>query len=153
MIAAMAQNRVIGQNNSIPWEIPEEMQFFKKTTLAHAVIMGRKTYESIGSPLTKRHNVILSRNINLHIPDCRVAKSLAEGIEYCGDHDKIFIIGGKSIYKEAMKTVDTILLSILDNNYDGDAFFPQIPAEDFREVSKERMGQRNTFTLHTYQRR
>lgn len=153
LIAAMAQNRVIGLNNSIPWHIPEEMQFFKKSTIGHAVIMGRKTYESIGAPLTKRLNVVLSRNSDFHAPGCTVAMDLTEGIKHCGSHNKIFIIGGESIYKEAIKIADTILLSVLENEYEGDVFFPHISTEHFREVSIKPMGKKSIFTLYTYQRK
>ena len=153
LIAAMAQNRVIGYKNTIPWHIPEEMQFFKKTTIGHAVIMGRRTYESIGCPLTKRFNVVLSRNSDFHIPEARIAKNLDEAIECCSNHQKVFIIGGASIYKEAIKAADSILLSVLNDEYEGDAFFPQISAEDFRETSKEPMGKNGLFTLYRYQRK
>ena len=153
IIAAMAQNRVIGHNNSIPWNIPEEMQFFKKTTMGHAVIMGRKTFESIAVPLSGRLNVVLSRKSRYHAPGCFTSGSLATGIEYCTDHKKIFIIGGRSLYQEAMAIVDTILLSILDREYQGDTYFPSLPMKQFIHVSEQRQETSNPFTIHTYQRK
>lgn len=153
LIAAMAKNRAIGLNNNIPWHIPEEIQFFKKTTMGHALIMGRKTFESIAMPLPGRLNVVLSRSSNYNLPGCRVASSLTAGIECCKGYQKIFVIGGRSLYEEAMDMVDTILLSVLDRNYEGDTFFPQIPTERFQQVSVKEMGEEQPFTLYRFQRR
>jgi len=153
LIAAMAHNRVIGRNNSIPWHIPEEMQFFKKTTMGHAVIMGRKTYDSIARPLPGRFNVVLSRDKNIQIAGCMVTSNLIAGIECCKGYEKIFIIGGRTIYAEAMNMVDTVLLSILDKEYEGDVFFPHLPKEQFDHLSEKKMGKRDRFTLHTYRRK
>ncbi len=153
LIAAMAKNRVIGHKNRIPWNIPEEMQFFKKSTVGHAVIMGRKTFESIKVPLPGRLNVILSRNSNYQVSGCRIATSLAEGIKHCNGHKKVFIIGGRSLYMEAMGIVDTILLSILENEYTGDTVFPHLPMEHFQQSSEQKMEASEPFTIHTYQRK
>ena len=153
LIAAMAKNRVIGQNNRIPWHIPEEMQFFKKSTMGHAVIMGRKTYESIAIPLPGRFNVVLSGNGSLHISGCHIAGNLEEAIACCRGQKKAFIIGGSSVYKETMGLADLILLTVLDKEYEGDAFFPHIPIDLFQQISKKRVEQEDTFTIYTYQRR
>ncbi len=150
LIAAMAQNRVIGINNKIPWHIPEEMRHFKETTMGHAVIMGRKTFESIKTPLPGRLNVVLSRNPDISSPGFHFADSIEKGIEYCKDQQKIFIIGGQAIFQASMKLVDTILLSVLDQKYDGDAFFPHIPKENFQIIYEKRMGKTKPFTLFTY---
>ena len=153
IIAAMSRNRIIGHNNTIPWHVPEEMNYFKKTTMGHAVIMGRKTFDSIGKALPGRFNVVLSRNKDLLIPGCRVAGSLTEAIQCCQDQEKSFIIGGQSIYQESLELVDTILLSILDRDYEGDISFPHVPTIHFQQISAKRMGQEQPFTLHTYQRK
>jgi dihydrofolate reductase len=153
LIAAMAKNRTIGKNNSIPWHIPEEVQFFKKSTMGHAVIMGRKTYDSIAMPLPGRINVVLSRSTNLDIPGCHTANSLEEGIACCSNQEKIFIIGGRTLYKKSLNLADTILLTILDDEYEGDTFFPQIPEKTFKLVSTKRMGTKEAFTVYTYQRK
>ncbi len=152
LIAAMSSNRVIGRDNMIPWQIPEEMHHFKKNTMGHAVIMGRKTFESIGKALPGRFNVVLSKDKGAHIPECRIADSLSKAIQYCQDQEKSFIIGGQSIYQESLALVDTILLSIVDREYEGDTFFPTIPEKHFQQISTKRMGQEQPFTLHTYQR-
>ncbi len=153
LIAAMAKNRIIGKGNSIPWHIPEEMQFFKESTMGHAVIMGRKTYDSIAMPLPGRFNVVLSRSTTLDIDGCHIANSLKKGIACCGNQEKIFIIGGGTLYKKSLNLADTILLSVLDDEYEGDTFFPQIPEKSFQLVSEKRMGTKEGFTLCTYQRR
>ena len=153
LIAAMAKNRVIGRNNCIPWRIPEEMRFFKESTMGHAVIMGRKTYESIAKPLPGRFNVVLSSSKDLHIKGCQIAHSLEEGIACCGNQEKIFIIGGRTLYKESLNLADSILLTVLDNEYEGDTFFPQIPEESYQLISEKRMGDKDPFTVYTYQRK
>ncbi len=153
LIAAMAKNRVIGRNNRIPWHIPEEMRHFKETTMGHAVIMGRKTFESMGKALPGRLNVVLSRNSALHVPGCMTAQNLAQGFRCCQGQEKVFIIGGKTIYQESMVMVDTILLSILDEEYEGDIFFPPIPEDLFQQVSEKRIGREHPFTLLVYTRK
>ncbi len=153
LIAAMAHNRVIGRNNQIPWHIPEEMQYFKKTTMGHAIVMGRKTFESIGKALPGRFNVVLSRDTDLRIPGCTTAATLSEGLQCCQGQEKVFIIGGGSIYQESMTVVDTILLSVLDEDYEGDILFPPVPEDIFQQVSKTRIGSKQPFTLFVYQRR
>ena len=113
LIAAMDPNRVIGYKNRIPWHIPEEMEHFKKSTMGHGIIMGRKTFESIGKALPGRTNIVLSTNHNLALSDCHIAHSLAEGIYHSSNQEKVFIIGGRTLYIQAMEHVDTILLSVI----------------------------------------
>lgn len=152
LISAMAKNKIIGKDNKIPWQIPEEMRHFKETTMGHAVIMGRKTFESIGTPLPGRLNIVLSTNKSLHCPGFTLAATLKEGIDCCQGHSKIFITGGKTLYEHSMHLVNTILLSVLDQEYEGDTVFPHIPEEQFKEVSRKRLGQSDPFTLFTYHR-
>ncbi len=153
LIAAMAGNRVIGRDNCIPWHIPEEIHHFKATTIGHAVVMGRKTFESIGRPLPRRFNVVLSRQSNARFPGCTAADSLERAINLCRTQKKVFIIGGESLYREAMLTADTILLSVLDRNYEGDIFFPEIPKTLFELTAKKQVHGKQTFSIHRYQRR
>ena len=153
LIAAMAKNRVIGKNNKIPWHIPEEMRHFKENTMGHAMIMGRKTFESIGTPLPGRLNVVLSRDSNIHCPGFLSAGNLQEGLDCCQGHEKVFIIGGQDLFRETMPCADTIMLSVLDREYEGDTLFPHIPTEHFQQVSEKRMGGSEPFTLFIYQRK
>ncbi|MBU0946975.1 MAG: dihydrofolate reductase [Proteobacteria bacterium] len=153
LIVAMAQNRVIGRNNHIPWHIPEEIHFFKETTMGHAVIMGRKTFTSIGKALPGRHNVVLTRNRDLHFPECQTAHNFAEAISFCQGQEKIFVIGGRAIYEESMPLADTILLSVLDEEYEGNTYFPVISETLYQQISEERIGQEHPFTLLVYKRK
>jgi dihydrofolate reductase len=154
LIAAMAKNRVIGYHNRIPWHIPEEIRFFKQSTMGHAIIMGRKTYESIGRPLPGRLNVVLSKDPHCHFPGCQVAADLEAGISCCTEHNKAFIIGGEGLFKEAMDRAHTILLSVLSEDYEGDTFFPDVPAEQFRMVSEQVLVETHPVVmLHKFQRR
>lgn len=153
LIAAMAQNRVIGKENRIPWHIPEEMHYFKTTTTGHAIIMGRKTFESIGKALPNRFNVVLTKQNNLHFPGCTTASSLEQAIHCCRNHEKIFIIGGESIYKESMQVANTIMLSVLNRAYEGNVLFPAIPQSFFELVSEQQIGEEPLFTVLLYQRR
>ncbi len=153
LIAAMAKNRVIGNNNSIPWCIPEEMAHFKKNTMGHALIMGRKTFESIGDPLPGRRNVVLSRDSQYSFSGCRMAPDLSAAITLCGTQEKIFIIGGGSLYAEAIHRVDTICLSVIDKEYKGDTFFPVIPQTLFKQVSIKKINSSPAFTILTFERK
>ncbi len=152
LIAAMSLNGVIGEKNRIPWHLPEEMQHFKKSTMGHAVIMGRNTFKSIGKALPGRTNIVLSSKTSLKLPRCHVAQSLEEGIRYCSPMEKIFIIGGRMVYEQAMEYVDTILLSILPTEYSGDTCFPDIPMNSFLLISTEEASTAQPFTLQKYQR-
>ncbi len=153
LIAAMDKNRVIGYENRIPWHIPEDLQYFKKVTMGHGIIMGRKTFDSIGHALPGRQNVVLSRDRSLSFTDCHMAQSLAEGLRHCRNQENVFVIGGESIFREAMEFADTILLSVIQQEYEGDTFFPLIPEKHFRLQSEERIAAEQVFVLQTYQRK
>ena len=135
ILVAMAQNRVIGHQNRIPWHIPEDVKLFKDVTMGHAMVMGRKTYDSIGRPLPGRTNIVISRQADLEIEGCLTATSLDEAVKLASQqHDKIFNIGGSQIFAQGMATTDTIYLTELQREVEGDILFPEIPAE-FEEVS------------------
>ncbi len=153
LIAAMAKNRVIGYRNAIPWRIPEEMAHFKKNTMGHALIMGRKTLESIGAPLPGRTNVVLSRDPQYSYPGCRMAPDFRTAVTLCGTQKKVFIIGGGSLYKEAIHRVDAIWLSVIDKEYKGDTFFPAIPQTLFKQVSMKKVYSSPTFIVLTFERK
>ncbi len=148
----MTPSRIIGYKNRIPWHIPEEMQHFKESTMGNAVIMGRKTFESIGKPLPGRTNVVLSSKQNLRLSDCYVAHSLAEGLAHCSNQEKVFIIGGKTLYEQAMAHADSIILSTIHREFKGDIRFPDIPAGRFQLISEKEMGTKQTFSILTYRR-
>jgi len=124
-IVAMAQNRVIGRQNSIPWSIPEDLRWFKKITLHHCVIMGRKTFESIGKPLPDRKNLVISRK-KLVCLGVQVFHSLSQALQFCEDgrEKEVFIIGGAQIYELALPYITRIYLTLIHQSISGDCFFP-----------------------------
>lgn len=127
LISAMSSNGVIGKDSSLPWHFPTDLKFFKDTTRAKTVIMGRKTFESEGmpKPLPNRRNIIVTRDKDyLSILDVEIAHSLEEAIEISKDDGEVFIIGGSHLYKQAIDIVDKIYITIIDKEYDGDTFFP-----------------------------
>lgn len=141
IIVTMAQNGVIGSNGKIPWDIPEDRQFFKETTWGHPVIMGRKTYQSIGKPLKGRLNVVVSKDTPLSkFPsDIEVARSLDEAFHivesHVGYNDEVMVIGGSQIYRLAMPMASKIYLTVVKSDFIGDAYFPFI--RSWRETSKQ----------------
>jgi dihydrofolate reductase len=140
LIAAMAEHRVIGRSGLIPWKIPGEQKRFKRITLGHAVIMGRRTYESIGRPLPGRTNIVVSRRPGFRPEGCFSAPGLAAALALCpAGEEEVFIIGGGQLYREAMPIADRIYLTVVPLTVDGDAFFPEIPADAFVITSAERI--------------
>jgi len=154
IIAAMAENRVIGKNNVMPWSIKEEMAHFTRLTNGWPCIMGRKTWESLKKkPLPGRLNVVISGKLTevrqlcpqtaalspeeQPCPNIKISPSLPAAIEYCAAYEKIFICGGESIYKQALDLADKIELSVIHKQYDGDTFFPEIDDDCWTETCKE----------------
>lgn len=138
MIVAVSENGVIGNENKLPWDVPEDMKFFRKTTKGHAVIMGRKTYESIGRPLPKRTNIIITRNREYEAEGCIVVGSLDEALNRAYEvDDNPFVIGGSQIYKEALPRASTIYLSRIKMEVGGDAKFPEIDDGDWKTTILE----------------
>lgn len=129
-IAAMSQNRVIGQGNTIPWHLPEDFKWFKQTTSGHLIVMGRKTYESIGRLLPNRTTVILTRS-DLHVPGAVMLRDLA-ALQPATDGRETFICGGADIYRQALPLCSDLYLTLVKRTVEGDAFFP--PFEDQFEL-------------------
>lgn len=154
IIAAMAENRIIGRDNRLPWHIPEELKLFKKTTMGYPMIMGRKTFESFPAPLPGRRHIILSRN-SRYIPEgAEKAESLARAIEMCAPAEKVFIIGGEEVFSKAMELTTKILLTVLEREVEGDVSFPDISEDDFRVVSRvHHPDGSEPFTVVTYEKR
>ncbi len=136
-IVAISKNRVIGKDNDIPWYLPADLKYFKKTTLNHHIIMGRKTFQSIGRPLPKRTNIILTRDAFFVASGCRIAHILEDALEIAFDNDanEVFIIGGGQIYEQAMPYVDKVYLTEVDLEVEGSVYFPELPKNQWKEVS------------------
>lgn len=130
ILVAVAENGVIGKDNKLLWKLSDDLKLFKNRTLGHVVIMGRKTYDSIGKPLPQRINIVISRNPHLHLPGCIVETSIEEAIEKAKqltDKEEIFIIGGQKIYELAEKLATKIYLTKVNAALEGDAFFDLTP--------------------------
>ena len=143
LIAAFAQNRVVGINNTLPWHLPEDLKYFKRTTSGKAIIMGRKTYDSIGRPLPNRTNIVISRNSDFQAEGVRVVASLEAAIElakevnFINDVQEVMIIGGASIYEAALPIADRLYLTHVHAEIEGDAYFPEVNFKQWLEVSRE----------------
>lgn len=131
-IVATADNRVIGKDNQLPWYLPEDLKYFKKVTMGHTVIMGRNCYESIGRPLPKRINIVLTRDPYYASTGIQTAHHIEEALQIAEDagEDEVFIIGGGMIYEQTEKYWDTLYITEVDLAVEGDVFFPEI---DFRQ--------------------
>ena len=139
LIAAVARNGAIGKDNALLWRLSEDLQFFKRTTMGCPVIMGRKTYDSIGRPLPGRRNIVITRNPAWSAPGIDSAPSLQAALAWLDSTvAKAFVIGGAQIYTEALPLVQDIVLTEIDQAFEGDAFFPHWDKAAFQEVSRER---------------
>lgn len=138
-IVAMSDNRVIGDKNQLPWHLPADLKYFKNLTSGHPILMGRKTYESIGRPLPNRTNIILTRNAEFTAPGCLVVTTIEEAMECAREaqSDEIFIIGGAEVYKQLLPHIERIYLTIVHDQFDGDAFFPELDEDQWQEVSRQ----------------
>jgi dihydrofolate reductase len=137
LILARARNGVIGAGGGLPWRLPEDLQFFKRTTMGHPIVMGRKTWESIGRPLPGRRSVVVTRDRGYAAPGAEVVHSLDEAIRRCADTDEIFVIGGAQLYADALPRADRLLLTEIDADFDGDTFLPAPAPEAWTESSRE----------------
>src|ERR1035437_3292089 len=132
-IAAMSLNRVIGAGNKIPWHLPEDFKWFKQTTTGHVIVMGRKTFESIGKPLPNRETIVLSRS-QFQFPGVKTIRGLEELQSLAGDR-QVFICGGAQIYAQALPLCSDLYLTLVEREVEGDAFFP--PFEERFELVEE----------------
>jgi dihydrofolate reductase len=138
LILARARNGVIGASGGLPWRLPEDLAFFKRTTMGHPIVMGRRTWESIGRPLPGRRSVVVTRDRGFVAAGAEVVHSLDEAIERCAGTDEIFVIGGAQLYAEALSRAVRLLLTELDADFEGDTVLPAAAADEWTEVSRER---------------
>jgi dihydrofolate reductase len=138
IIVAMAENRVIGLKNQLPWHLSADLKRFKQITMGFPIIMGRKTYESIGRPLPGRQNIIISRNPSFKAEGCQVFHDLDEAIQMAvSAYEQVFVIGGATLYAEALKWASRIYLTQVHAQIDGDTFFPEFASLDWSETHRE----------------
>lgn len=152
IIVAIAKNHVIGRDGQLPWHLPSDLQHFKKTTMGCPLIMGRKTFDSIGKPLPGRDNIVLTRDKDLQIPGCIVMHSVQAAIEYCQDQEKAFIIGGGDIFRLALPHTDTLIVTALEREVEGDIFFEPIDPDQFREVHSRDCDEEEPYRIIRYER-
>lgn len=138
LIAAMADDRTIGIENRLPWRLPADMRWFRQHTLGKPVLMGRKTFESLGSrPLPQRTNIVLTRDPDFQAPEARVAHSIEEALAVAGEADEVMVIGGAAFYQEMLPRADRLYLTIVHDSFNGDAWFPAYDVGEWEEVLRE----------------
>ncbi len=156
IIVAMGRNRAIGRDNQLIWHLPADLKHFKETTMGKPVIMGRKTFESMGKALPGRTNVVVTRKTGFMAPGCLVAGSLGEALGLVSREPEVFIAGGGEIYKQAIPLADRMYITIIDHDFDGDTFFPDFDARewDIAEEKKHEPDERNKYPMvfRTYER-
>ncbi len=128
IIVAADEHNGIGKDNQLLWHISEDLKYFKKLTSGHSIIMGRKTYDSIGKPLPNRRNIVISRQTDLSIPGCEVVHALEQALVLCQQETEVFIIGGAEIFKHSIDLADTIYLTQVHAVFEADTFFPKLDA-------------------------
>ncbi|MBG9789519.1 MULTISPECIES: dihydrofolate reductase [Brevibacillus] len=133
-IFAMGQNRVIGRDNQLPWRLPEDLKYFRRITTGHAIIMGRKTYESIGKPLPNRRNIVLTTQANYEADGCEIAHSIEEVLAMIDSKEEAFIIGGAKIYELLFPYTSKMYITQIQQEFKGDAFFPTFDESEWKQV-------------------
>lgn len=157
-VAAMAENRVIGKDNQLPWHLPEDLKRFKQVTLGHPVIMGRKTFDSMGKPLPKRVNLVITRQEGHMIDGAQVFNSLDRAIEWCRSKiatqdEEIFVIGGAELWRAAWPELDRIYLTVIHKEFEGDTYFPEFDWNDWEVTFKENHSDPIPYTFYTLDRK
>lgn len=136
-LVAMDKNRLIGRDNDLPWRLPADLAYFKKVTMGHPIVMGRKTFEAIGKPLPGRRNIIVTRNKQYKQPGCEVLYSIEDIYKVGGGTEEVFVIGGAEIFKEVMPMMDRLYVTYIDEEFEGDTYFPNINDNEWRIISEE----------------
>lgn len=132
IIAAVSRNRVIGQGGELPWHLPADLKYFRERTRGHPVIMGRRTYESVGRPLPGRRNIVLSRSPDFRPSGVEVADSLEAALELVREADEVFLLGGEEIFRAGLEIADRLYLTEIDAEFCGDTFFPEFDRKQWR---------------------
>lgn len=154
IIVARARNGVIGRDNTLPWRLRDDMRLFRERTTGHSIIMGRKTWESLGKPLPNRRHIVITHQKNYPAPpEIIVVDSLEKAVGACLDESLAYVIGGADIYRQALPLADTLWISEILADVPGDTHFPEIPSTEFQEISRERhpASDRNEFAFDVVQ--
>lgn len=145
LIVAYSTNRVIGRDNTLPWKLPGDLAHFKRSTLGHPIIMGRKTWDSLGRPLPGRSNIVISRNPDFSAAGATVVPTLEAAIAACGDVQEAFVIGGAQIYAQALPMAQRVLATEVHADVEGDAFFPLLPSFQWKETARDAQAAENGY--------
>src|SRR5438128_6305429 len=137
LVAAVAANGVIGRDGQLPWHLPEDLKHFKRLTLGHPIIMGRRTWESLGKALPGRDNIVVTRTSGYTAPGAHVVSSLAAALALCGHHTVVFVIGGQRLFAESLDVADGLELTEIFRDYQGDTWFPSFDRTMWRETQRE----------------
>ncbi len=137
LLVAMDNNRLIGKDNDLPWHLPADLAYFKRVTMGHSIVMGRKTFDSIGRPLPGRENIIITRNTDYKADWCKVIHSIEEVLEMNQEDKELFIIGGAEIFKEVLPHADRLYITEIDAVFEGDTFFPAFPLSEWQKTFSE----------------
>lgn len=137
VIVAMADNGVIGNQNRLPWHLPADLKHFKATTMGKPIIMGRKTWESIGRPLPGRINIVVTRDPDYVADGCVVVDGIDAALAAAADHDEVMVIGGAEFYRQALPRASTLYLTLVHDSFEGDTFFPELDGREWRERGRE----------------
>ncbi len=158
-IVAVAKNKVMGINNTLPWDIPEDMKFFREKTKGHVMIMGRKTFDSLGEPLPRRFHIVISSqtNLNYNHPHVEVVPNLEQAIQAAAKRlpewpQEVFIIGGSGVFEESFPVTNKIYLTLIDKEFSGDVYYPDIP-EQFELTEKKQVEGLIPFAFTTWERK
>jgi dihydrofolate reductase len=133
----MDQNRLIGQNNALPWHLPADLAFFKQTTMGKPILMGRKTYESIGRPLPGRQNIIITRDQDYQVDGCDVCQSIDAAVKLAAGQPEVMLIGGASLYQQTLEKAQQLYLTRIHSSFEGDAWFPEFNPGEWQETWRE----------------
>lgn len=156
LIAAMAENRVIGRDGELPWRLPDEMRFFVRTTRGHTVVMGRRTFESFGQPLPNRRNIVVTRDRSYAPAGAEVAHSLEDALALAAEDAEVFVAGGAEIYRQSLPRADRLYLTLVHGQPQGDTLFPEFDEADWRLVEQTRHEADDrhayAFTIQVYDR-
>ncbi|MFS0863277.1 dihydrofolate reductase [Fredinandcohnia sp. 179-A 10B2 NHS] len=139
LLLAMDKNQLIGKDNDLPWRLPADLAYFKRVTMGHPIIMGRKTYDSIGRPLPGRENIIVTRDRNYQVEGCKVVHSIDEIVQLGSEtKEELFVIGGSEIFKEILPYADRLYITEIDEVFEGDTYFPAFKKNEWNLISSEK---------------
>jgi len=137
LIVAMDESRLIGSNNDLPWQMPADLAYFKRTTMGKPIIMGRKTFASIGRPLPGRRNIVITRDPGFSAPGCEIANGIQAAMALCSDVEEVMLIGGASLYKQTIDQAKRLYVTRIHHRFQGDTWFPEIDLGLWKEEARE----------------